>query len=105
MAFRNDTGQSGSGARVGANKIGERGIEIGIMAAGIRHQLKEAIVKGIDMFDCMSPMRDARHGNVLLSDGTKLLIRRAENATDHTQNDADSPASISRKHTKAYFRH
>ena len=44
VAFRNDTGQSGSGARVGANKIGERGrrkgnreggIVIGIMAAGI----------------------------------------------------------------------
>ncbi len=30
MAFRNDTGQSGSGARVGANKIGERVVERGI---------------------------------------------------------------------------
>lgn len=76
-----------------------------LMGVGERHQLKEAIAKGIDMFDCVSPMREARHGNVWLSDGTKLRIRRAENATDHTPIDADSPASTSRKHTKAYLRH
>ncbi len=76
-----------------------------LMGVGERHQLKEAIAKGIDMFDCVSPMREARHGNVWLSDGTKLRIRRAENATDHTPIDPNSPASTSRKHTKAYLRH
>jgi len=76
-----------------------------LMGVGERHQLKEAIVKGIDMFDCVSPMREARHGNVWLSDGTKLRIRRAENATDHSPIDKDSPALTSRKHTKAYLRY
>ena len=76
-----------------------------LMGVGERHQLKSAIAQGIDMFDCVSPMREARHGNVWLSDGTKLRIRRAENATDHTPLDPDSPAPTSRLHTKAYLRH
>ncbi len=76
-----------------------------LMGVGERHQLKTAIAKGIDMFDCVSPMREARHGNVWLSDGTKLRIRRAENAHDHSPIDVDSPAPTSRKHTKAYLRH
>jgi queuine tRNA-ribosyltransferase len=76
-----------------------------LMGVGERHQLKAAIAKGIDMFDCVSPMREARHGNVWLSDGTKLRIRRAENATDHSPIDRDSPAPTSRKHTRAYLRH
>lgn len=76
-----------------------------LMGVGERHQLKIAIAKGIDMFDCVSPMREARHGNVWLSDGTKLRIRRAEYATDHSPLDPDSPAPTSRLHTKAYLRH
>ncbi len=76
-----------------------------LMGVGERHQLEAAISKGIDMFDCVSPMREARHGNVWLTDGTKLRIRKAENATDCTPIDADSPAPTSRKHTKAYLRH
>ncbi len=76
-----------------------------LMGVGERHQLKAAIAQGIDMFDCVSPMREARHGNVWLSDGTKLKIRRAEYATDHTPIDPDSSVLTSRKHTKAYLRH
>jgi queuine tRNA-ribosyltransferase len=76
-----------------------------LMGVGERHQLKAAIAQGIDMFDCVSPMREARHGNVWLSDGTKLRIRRAENATDHSPIDPDSTAPTSRLHTKAYLRH
>lgn len=76
-----------------------------LMGVGERRQLKAAIAKGIDMFDCVSPMREARHGNVWLSDGTKLRIRRADYASDHTPIDPHSPAATSRLHTKAYLRH
>ncbi len=76
-----------------------------LMGVGERRQLKAAIIKGIDMFDCVSPMREARHGNIWLSDGSKLKIRRADYANDHTPIDQDSPAPTSRKHTKAYLRH
>ncbi len=76
-----------------------------LMGVGERHQLVAAIAKGIDMFDCVSPMREARHGNLWLSDGTKLKIRRADYANDHSPIDPDSPAPTSQKHTRAYLRH
>ncbi len=76
-----------------------------LMGVGERHQLKAAIAKGIDMFDCVSPMREARHGNVWLTDGTKLKIRRAEYGKDFSPIDADSPAEISQKHSRAYLHH
>lgn len=76
-----------------------------LMGVGELHQIQEAVRLGIDMFDCVSPMREARHGNVWLSDGTKIRIRRSEYATDHSPIDADSPAPTSRKHLKSYLHH
>ncbi len=76
-----------------------------LMGVGERHQLKAAIAKGIDMFDCVSPMREARHGNVWLTDGTKLKIRRAEYGKDFSPIDAESTAETSRKHSRAYVHH
>ncbi len=76
-----------------------------LMGVGERHQITEAVKKGIDMFDCVSPMREARHGNIWLSDGSKLRIRRSEYICDFTPIDADSPAPTSKKHTKAYLHH
>lgn len=76
-----------------------------LMGVGERHQIIEAIKKGIDMFDCVSPMREARHGNVWLTDGTKLRIRRAEYATDFSPIDPLSPALSSQKHSRAYLHH
>ncbi|MSR67452.1 tRNA guanosine(34) transglycosylase Tgt, partial [Candidatus Peribacteria bacterium] len=34
-----------------------------LMGVGELHQIREAVRLGIDMFDCVSPMREARHGN------------------------------------------
>jgi queuine tRNA-ribosyltransferase len=76
-----------------------------LMGVGERHQLKEAVRLGIDMFDCVSPMREARHGNVWLSDGTKLRIRRSEFANDHSPIDANSPVPLSRIHKRSYLHH
>jgi queuine tRNA-ribosyltransferase len=76
-----------------------------LMGVGERHQMKAAIAKGIDMFDCVSPMREARHGNIWLSDGTKLRIRRSEYVTDQSPIDPESPAPTSRKHSRGYLHH
>jgi queuine tRNA-ribosyltransferase len=76
-----------------------------LMGVGERHQMTEAIRKGIDMFDCVSPMREARHGNIWLSDGSKLRIRRQEFADDHTPIDAGSPAGAGREHLRSYVHH
>lgn len=76
-----------------------------LMGVGELHQIREAVKLGIDMFDCVSPMREARHGNIWLSEGKKLRIRRKEFATDHTVIDAHSPAKTSRRHLKSYLHH
>ena len=76
-----------------------------LMGVGERRQLVSAIAKGIDMFDCVSPMREARHGNIWLSDGTKLRIRRAEYGKDHSPIDKKSGAVTSKQHTRAYLHH
>ncbi len=76
-----------------------------LMGVGELHQLKEAVRLGIDMFDCVSAMREGRHGNIWSADGTKIRIHRSEYATDHSIIDADSPAPTSRKHLKSYLHH
>lgn len=76
-----------------------------LMGVGERHQITEAVSKGIDMFDCVSPMREARHGNIWLSDGTKLRIRRSEYSRDTAPIDAVSPATSSHRHTRGYLHH
>jgi queuine tRNA-ribosyltransferase len=76
-----------------------------LMGVGEIHQLREAAKRGIDMADCVSPMREARHGNVWLSDGTKLRINRAEYKTDHSPIDANSPTRFGRDNLKSYLHH
>ncbi len=76
-----------------------------LMGVGERHQIRECVKKGIDMFDCVSPTREARHGNIWLSDGSKMRIRRAEFAHDHSVIDSDSPAPSSRTHRRSYLHH
>ncbi len=76
-----------------------------LMGVGERHQLEAAIKKGIDMADCVSPMREARHGNVWLFEGTKLRIRRSEYASDFSPIDGASTAPTSQRHSRAYLHH
>lgn len=76
-----------------------------LMGVGRIEQMKTAIAKGIDMFDCVLPMREARHGTIYLSNGEKI---RTDNSTfihDHSVIDPDSPSPLSRKHTKSYLCH
>lgn len=76
-----------------------------LMGVGELHQHREAAKRGIDMFDCVSPMREARHGNIWLHDGTKLRIVRAEYKDDHSPIDSLSPCASSRDHKKSYLHH
>ncbi len=76
-----------------------------LMGVGEIHQLREAAKRGIDMADCVSPMREARHGNVWLSDGTKLRINRSEYKSDHAPVDPLSPTRFGRETSRAYLHH
>ena len=76
-----------------------------LMGVGVIDQLKMCAGKGIDMFDCVLPMRIARHGKILLSDGEALDIDKAIFKEDFAVIDPDSPSPLSRNHSRAYLHH
>jgi queuine tRNA-ribosyltransferase len=76
-----------------------------LMGVGRIEQMRAAVAKGIDMFDCVLPMREARHGTLYLSDGSRVRITSAPYRRDHSIIDPDSPAVTSRKHLKSYLCH
>jgi queuine tRNA-ribosyltransferase len=76
-----------------------------LMGVGVLRQLKKCVELGIDMFDCVLPMRIARHGTIILSDGSEIRITNTQYKEDHSRLDADSPSDLSRTHSKSYLHH
>ena len=74
-----------------------------LMGVGKVHQLRDTVAKGIDMFDCVLPMREARHGKIFLQDGGAFDVRNSEYRNDHSPIDPDSPSALSRGHRKSYL--
>lgn len=75
-----------------------------LMGVGTPENLLECIARGIDMFDCVLPTRNARHGMLYTAEGI-INIRNSKWKEDFTPIDADSPVHTSRTHTRAYLRH
>jgi len=75
-----------------------------LMGVGTPANLLECIHLGIDMFDCVLPTRNARHGLLYTAEGI-INIKNAKWKTDHTPIDLNSPSKTSRVHTKAYLHH
>ena len=75
-----------------------------LMGVGTPENILECIARGIDMFDCVLPTRNARHGMLYTAEGI-INIRNAKWRDDFTPIDADSPVHTSRTHTRAYLRH
>lgn len=75
-----------------------------LMGVGLPENILESIALGIDMFDCVLPSRNARHGLLYTKNGL-INIKNAKWQDDFTPIDEGSPAPTSRHHTKAYLRH
>ncbi|MEY3423110.1 MAG: queuine tRNA-ribosyltransferase [Bacteroidota bacterium] len=75
-----------------------------LMGVGLPENILESIALGIDMFDCVLPSRNARHGLLYTKNGL-INIKNAKWQHDFSPIDPDSPAPTSRIHTKAYLRH
>ncbi len=75
-----------------------------LMGVGTPENILECIALGIDMFDCVLPTRNARHGVLYTAEGI-IHIRNARWKDDLDPIDADSPAATSRLHSRAYLRH
>ncbi|MDQ3016375.1 MAG: tRNA guanosine(34) transglycosylase Tgt [Bacteroidota bacterium] len=75
-----------------------------LMGVGTPANILECISLGIDMFDCVLPTRNARHGLLYTSRGV-VHIRNEKWKQCFDAIDPDSTAPTSREHTLAYLRH
>jgi queuine tRNA-ribosyltransferase len=76
-----------------------------IMGIGLPHQLEYCISKGIDMFDCVLPMRIARHGTMFMNNGESIRIQNKKYKEDFSILDEDSLSTLSQQHSKSYVHH
>lgn len=76
-----------------------------LMGVGRIEQMREAVKRGIDMFDCVLPMREGRHGTVYLSKGERVRITQARYMQDPAPIDATSASPFSRRHSRGYLSH
>ncbi len=75
-----------------------------LMGVGTPANLLESIALGIDMFDCVLPTRNARHGLIYTSEGV-MNMKNAKWADDFSPLDENLGISSSSRYTKAYVRH
>jgi queuine tRNA-ribosyltransferase len=75
-----------------------------LMGVGTPLDLIEAVARGIDLFDCVLPTRNARNGQLFTRRGP-LAIRNARYARDERPPDPDCRCPTCRRHSRAYLRH
>lgn len=75
-----------------------------LMGVGTVEDILDGIKRGIDMFDCVLPTRNARHGSFFTTKGRKI-IKNKEFERDKMPLDEDCDCYACNNHSKAYIRH
>ncbi|MFH1021709.1 MAG: tRNA guanosine(34) transglycosylase Tgt [Pseudomonadota bacterium] len=75
-----------------------------LMGVGTPENLVEAVYRGIDMFDCVMPTRNARNGMLFTSSG-RLVIKNARHQDDQRPVDEECDCYTCRHYSRAYLRH
>jgi queuine tRNA-ribosyltransferase len=75
-----------------------------LMGVGTPQDLVEAVARGVDMFDCVLPTRNARNGQLFTSEG-RLNIKNAQYAEDDRPPDPACDCYTCRTCSRAYLRH
>ena len=75
-----------------------------LMGVGTPEDLVECVARGIDMFDCVMPTRNARNGCVFTSEG-RLVIKNAQYARDDRALDPGCECVVCRRYSRSYIRH
>jgi queuine tRNA-ribosyltransferase len=75
-----------------------------LMGVGTPADLLEAVARGIDMFDCVLPTRNGRHGLAFTRFGP-INIKNAHHADDPRPLDAESRCPAARDFSRAYLHH
>ena len=75
-----------------------------LMGVGTPADLIRNIARGVDMFDCVMPTRNARNSQLFTFNG-KINITNKKYREDYSSIDNSSTSSFSKKYTKAYLHH
>ena len=75
-----------------------------LMGVGTPEDLVENVARGVDMFDCVMPTRNARNGTLFTSFG-KINIKSARFATDRTPIDPECDCYACQNYSRAYLSH
>ena len=75
-----------------------------LMGVGTPHDLIEAVRRGIDMFDCVLPTRNGRHGMAFTRFGP-INLANARHANDPRPLDEESAHPAARAYSRAYLHH
>lgn len=75
-----------------------------LMGVGTPGNILEGVSRGIDLFDCVMPTRNARHGHLFTKSGI-ININNAKYAKDTHPIDETCQCSTCRNHSRAYVRH
>jgi queuine tRNA-ribosyltransferase len=75
-----------------------------LMGVGTPHDLLEAVARGVDMFDCVMPTRNGRHGMAFTRFGS-INLSNARHANDPRPLDAQSAHPAARTYSRAYLHH
>jgi queuine tRNA-ribosyltransferase len=75
-----------------------------LMGVGTPDDLVEAVARGIDMFDCVMPTRNGRHGLAFTRFGP-VNLKNARHADDPRPLDSESNDEAARTYSRAYLHH
>ena len=75
-----------------------------VMGIGTPDYILDAVLNGIDIFDCVLPTRNARNGSLFTRDGA-IAIKKERYASDFGPIDPECGCRVCREYTRAYMRH
>lgn len=75
-----------------------------LMGVGTPVNIIEGVYRGIDLFDCVMPSRNARHGTLFTWSGI-ININNAKYLTDSSPLDSQCDCPVCQNHSRAYLRH
>ena len=75
-----------------------------LMGVGTPEDLVESVYRGVDMFDCVMPTRNARNGMLFTSRG-RVVIKNSQYSKDPRPPDENCGCYTCRNYSRAYLRH
>ena len=75
-----------------------------LMGVGTPENILEAVERGVDMFDCVLPTRNARHGHLYTSQGI-VRIKGEQHKENYSPLDPECDCYTCKNHSRAYLRH